>query len=215
MHVNNRHMYHFHPEGCYDDVWKIGNSFTVDDKWESIFKKLTFNCSEIVQGRENDIYIARYIVDILKEDLKNLSHEDLIVTLRIAAKTIQNRSMALREIALEEYRRKNCPELPSRFSSIWVTNKAGIKFWEEMFTHDKYSGAKESRELLELELTGNLFKSSDEFLPQNGVSYKKCLEAAEMYWNPDFSKEHDRSKVEYLFQGNVRVLKKINRDSNN
>ena len=57
---------------------------------------------------------------------------------------------------------------------------------------------------------GNLFKSSNNFIPDDELTAREMYEASSAYWNPIF-KEEDLCKAEYLFQGKVKVLEEINK----
>jgi hypothetical protein len=58
-------------------------------------------------------------------------------------------------------------------------------------------------------LNGNLFKSSDAFLPSSNSNYNSNLIEAENYWNPKFENEEQEKKAEYLFQGKLKILEKV------
>lgn len=64
--------------------------------------------------------------------------------------------------------------------------------------------------LYRVSVTGNLFKSSDSFIPDDELTAREMYEESSKYWNPVFSEE-DLCKAEYLFQGKVKVLEKIDR----
>ena len=205
MKVNNRHMYHFRPIGYYDDVWKVGNEFVVDDTFESHIKRITCMNDTLIHVGEFNGTLATILERHRDKEYKYLSNNEARFLFGQLERIIKNENIMVRELALEDFRKKYCPELPSRFNSIWVTGKQSIKHWERIFQKDP----KYSRELLELELTGNLFKSSEDFLPDDGVSYQQSYDEAERYWKPDFTGKYDPKKVEYLFQGQVRVRGKL------
>lgn len=205
MKVNERLMYHFRPVGYFDDFWKVGNEFDVDEKFESHIKRLTYLNNSIIHVDKFNGSIAKILERHREKNYEYLSIGEAKFLFQKLESIIKNENIMVRELALEEFRQKNCPELPSRFHSIWVANKQSMKYWEHIFQKDTQF----TRELLELELTGNLFKTSDEFLPDDGVCYQQCLDEAERYWFPNFKENYDPKKVEYLFQGHVRVREKL------
>lgn len=109
-----------------------------------------------------------------------------------------------RELMLEKYRKENNPKLPSRLHSIWLADKESLNFWKEQLNGER------KLKLYRVSVTGNLFKSSDSFIPDDELTAKEMYEASSAYWNPVFSEE-DLCKAEYLFQGKVKVLEKINK----
>lgn len=64
--------------------------------------------------------------------------------------------------------------------------------------------------LFRVSITGNLFKSSDSFIPNDELTTKEMYNVSSKYWNPVFN-EDNLCKAEYLFQGKVKVLEKINK----
>lgn len=121
-----------------------------------------------------------------------------------ARRIIMGANVFKRELALEECRKQYYPELPSRLHSIWVTDEKQLPFWEgELKENDT--------ELFELELNGNLFKSSDIFIPNDNLRMHEINEQSKKYWDPTFETEEADNKAEYLFQGKVKILKKVNK----
>ena len=109
-----------------------------------------------------------------------------------------------RELMLEKYRKENNPKLPSRLHSIWLADKESLNFWKEQLNGGR------NLTLYRVSVTGNLFKSSDSFIPDDELTAKEMYQVSSKYWNPVFS-EDDLCKAEYLFQGKVKVLEKINK----
>ena len=209
MKVNERCMYHFHPVGYFDDFWKVGNEFDVDEKFESQIKRLTYLNNSIIHVDKFNGTIAKILERHREKNYEYLSVGEAKFLFQKLESIVKNENIMVRELALEDFRQKNCPELPSRFHSIWVANKQSMKFWERIFQGDTHY----TRELLELELTGNLFKTSDYLLPETEMDYEDALKRAHQYWNPDFT-QIKKDRNEYLFQGNVKIMKKLEKITN-
>ena len=90
---------------------------------------------------------------------------------------------------LEKYRKENNPKLPSRLHSIWLADKESLSFWKGQF-----SG---KLKLYRVSITGELFKSSDDFIPDDELTAKEMYETSSNYWNPTF-KEEDLCKAELI-----------------
>lgn len=103
-----------------------------------------------------------------------------------------------REKSLEEVRKEKYSNLPSRFHSIWVCDKENLDFWLEKINVDS--------SIFKVLLNGELFKSSDSFLPNDGETIYNQKIQAETYWNPIFKEEVEERGSEYLFQGKVKIL---------
>lgn len=213
MKVKNKEMYHIHRNGVYDDIWKIGNKLTVDDSFIALFNSnrdvpsgvrckdgsissLDGFIEKVINGLDTDEKIL---------DLKNLSDEDflkkgkyLYYVLEDSMAKIRNLSLKNREEALEEARQENYPNLPSRYHSIWVCDEKSLDFWITKLRGDST--------IYKVLLDGELFKSSDSFLPEDGEKKANQKEEAYKYWNPKFTDEDQEKKTEYLFQGYVRII---------
>ena len=124
--------------------------------------------------------------------------------LKEASHMIYGMKIFMREIALEEVRRQQYPNLPSRRHSIWLCDENGIDFWKDQISHSGQIPV----DLYKVMVTGNLFQSSDEFLPNNYTNFETKLKEANNYWTAENIKEEH--KMEYLFQGKLKILEKIN-----
>ena len=206
MQVNNVKMYHYHKQGVYDGIWREGSSFIVDKNFDSYYGTVvkTFQTGVFVPEGKN-ISFSNVLSYYLGHPETIIEDPALSLSLLAKAKEIILMMDAFqREFVLESYRRNHYPELPSRYHSIWVTDKKSLEYWKKMLTSSEYEMS-----LLELELTGELFKTSASFLPEEGFPLNQTYADSEYYWNPKFKTKEEEQKKEYLFQGNVKVLKKI------
>ncbi|MBQ9024416.1 MAG: DUF2441 domain-containing protein [Bacilli bacterium] len=203
MEVNNKEMYHYHHSHLYKDIWKPGNEFIVDDNFETSFLNiLKYYSSAVTTITGNKNAFNRTIQRYLEE---NQDKETYIMLLKEARRIISGANMFTREMALEEVRKQKYPELPSRKHSIWLCEKKGLDFWANQLVREQQS----KLDLYKVLVTGNLFKSSDSFLPEDYYTYENMLKSADGYWNPKFENEEQEEKAEYLFQGKVKILEKV------
>ena len=204
MKVKDKEMYHYHHVEMYQDIWKVGNELNVDDNFKTSFLNVLKYYSSAVNtesGKKNAF--NRTIETYLKEDQDK---EMYIQLLKEARRIISGANMFTREMALEVVRKEKYPDLPSRKHSIWLCDEKGLDFWKNQLTsegHDKL-------DLYKVLVTGTLFKSSDSFLPDDYYTYENMLKCADMYWNPKFENQIQEEKAEYLFQGKVKILEKVN-----
>ena len=203
MQVKDKEMFHFHKIGIEDYSWNIGSILNIDEEFESNYSNIFRNFNTNVKTKSGYKSIDGIIDYYLKN---NLDNEELLKLLKDARDIIYLTNIFKREIALEYVRRKKYENLPSRRNSIWVTDREGINFWSTSL-----SKTEDGKDLIlyKVSLTGILFMTSDYFIPYDNYLFEHCLRASENYWNPDFSKiKNDRN--EYLFQGKVKILKKVN-----
>jgi hypothetical protein len=205
MHVEDQIMYHYHNTHLYSDIWQKGNELIVDDNFNSKLCEVTriFSTAVNVQT-DNGIKMLPFeytLEDYLdEENFKRIDKRLAKRMLNEAIRILYGADLCKREHLLEEYRLKNYPLLPSRYHSIWLADEVSLDFWKEQLSK------KDILKLCKLKVTGELFKSSDLFLPDFALPMEEMYKEAEKYWNPDFSNEAAHNKVEYLFQGKVKIL---------
>ena len=205
MKVKDKVMYHYHKLGIYDDIWQVGNELLVDNNFNSFCGSIVDKFTTAVKC-ENGIFSLEKIIDKYLNDIsiENVDLKTITNLLKASSDIITKADMYNRELMLENYRKENNPKLPSRLHSIWLADKESLNFWEGQLN------GRRKLKLYRVSVTGNLFKSSDSFIPDDELNAKEMYEASSNYWNPTF-KEEDLCKAEYLFQGKVKVLKKINK----
>ena len=214
MIVENKEMLHIHRNDLYSDIWKIGNEILVDDNFNSHLIDHIKLSSGVLNVNNNMVRLDKYINDvILKIDteekllkLKELSDDDfvckglyLLQLLKDSRNKLGDLGIMNREEALEEVRKEKYSDLPSRYHSIWVCDEDSLNFWINKLSKDVT--------IYKLLLNGNLFKSSELFLPYDGETKEKQKIESEKYWNPVFDSEESLIRKEYLFQGKAKVLK--------
>lgn len=205
MEVKDKIMYHYHRLGIYDDIWQVGNEIIVDDNFNSYCGSIIDKFSTTVEYKNGLVPLER-IIDKYLDDIgiENVDLNTITNLLKASSDIITKADMYNRELMLEKYRLENNPNLPSRLHSIWLADKESLNFWEGQLN------GRRKLKLYRVSVTGNLFKSSDSFIPDDELTAKEMYEESSKYWNPVFSEEY-LCKAEYLFQGKVKVLEKINK----
>ncbi len=204
MEVNNKIMYHFN-NGIYSDIWQVGNDIdTTDKNFISNFYNFILNFSTSICVNNDDKKELLPLEVLIDKYLKeNYDKQAYIELLEIASGFLKNFELSKRELVLEEYRKKYYPNLPSRKKCIWLCETKQLLYWKNKLDIESKKGS-----LFKVSVTGNLFKSSDQFLPNKEMSILQIYENAKKYWDPDFS-VIDEKKIEYLFDGRVKILQKI------
>ena len=205
MKVKDKVMYHYHKLGIYDDKWQVGNELLVDNNFNSFCGSIVDKFTTAVKC-ENGIFSLEKIIDKYLNDIsiENVDLNTIKNILKASSAIITKADMYNRELMLEKYRKENNPKLPSRLHSIWLADKESLNFFKEQLNGGR------NLTLYRVSVTGNLFKSSDSFIPDDELTAKEMYQVSSKYWNPVFS-EDDLCKAEYLFQGKVKVLEKINK----
>lgn len=138
----------------------------------------------------NEFEITNEYDSLFGMDLKNMDIEE-------AKKN--GDSVIKRELALEEIRQQYYPEKISRFHCVWLCDEEGLEYWKKLLFGKIYR----------LSVTGVIFESSANFLYTKDEDYKTIKENNRIYWNPKFQTEEDIEKKEFLFQGKIKVLEKV------
>lgn len=158
----------------------------------------------------DEVYNNEYKIDgidaneLLINKKRNKDREFSIEEFELVLNTINNDAFVLRELVLEEVRKMKHPNYPSRLSCLYVTKtKEEAINWSEILKRNK----KKCKQVLTLELTGEIFCFDGNLMKRQNVSYQKHLENAELYWN-----SIDSNNSEILFYGEAKVIEIENID---
>lgn len=203
MLVKDKIMYHYHKLDHHDSIWTPGSEFIVDQNFDSDLGKVLTDFNTSVRMSDGSLEtFDRVLSYYLKDDNIEEIDKDLLKQILIESKRIIGAmNVYNREYVLEEVRKQYFNSLPSRLHSIWVCERSQLDYWK--------NNLKGTRILYKVKLNGVLFHSSDDFLPNETLTISEMMEDAKRYWNPHFQTEEEKLSSEYLFQGEVKVMKKI------
>ena len=201
-------LYHIHKPNKYDGLYEEGNIFVVGNSRNTFMDEfLDRTASYLHHSEEKDgkILDVRHNIDELLdlERIKNMTKEQQEEVFYIIKKYVINSEIDFRELILEEVRSRYFVNLPSRRKCIWLCDEQSLEKWI------KYLEAKDDAKIFEVETKGNLFVSRDSLLPQlhypRDVMYKMAYD----YWNRSEESLKDADDKEYLFQGEVKLLRRV------
>ena len=169
----------------------------------SIGDRLIFNSET-----KNKMYDSLYHKEFLYEGMdanellgkKKQNKEYLFKTeeMNVIQNTINHDAFVMRELALEEIRSKKYPNYPSRLKCLYVTKeKEEAINWIKILKRNQ----KECKQIVTLELTGEIFIGDGNLMKRQNISYQKHLENAEKYWRQEANETN-----EYLFYGEAKVI---------
>ena len=142
--------------------------------------------------------------ELLINKKRNQERSFLIDEFELLLNTVNNDAFVLRELALEEVRKDKYPFYPSRLSCLYITKtKEEVTNWIKILKRNK----KKCKQVLTLELTGEIFSFDGNLMKRQNVFYQKHLQNAELYWNSINS-----NNSEILFYGEAKVIKIENID---
>lgn len=191
-------LYHLHKKGNHDKLWHEKSTIKINENFKNAMYQRYQNFSTGIPI-EGGGYINLYDL-ILAMKQNNLTSEIVNNLINYSYHISFYASEFKRETALENYRLHKNYTYPSRLHSIYLTDELGIESWCK-----KLGG---NLELFRVEVEGNIFKTSEFFIPDETLSYEQAFNESFHYWNPNFKKAPNDAN-EYLIQGNIKVLEKI------
>lgn len=196
--VVNKKLYHFDSFDN-EEMWHEGNEFKIDKNYTS-FAGFFFKDEPIYYDKEKKIKLFDAI-DYAKRGL--LTKEEYIDLSNKLKVYLYNEPISYIEYILESIRRLEYPTYVSRAHCLYLTDYAGIDFWKEHLR---------AKNLYEVLVSGKLFQSYNVLLPDYRNSIENRGYQARCYWRGDLGVlpfEHKIDDKEYLFQGRVKVLRKL------
>lgn len=213
-------LYHLHLLGNHDRLYKEKSEFVVDkDKFNNRIYDRIYNMNSTVEISKyqrlvnilnnlcmqngmppfNDrISLGEIIEMILRIESTD---KELLSVLMDAKDIIFAESINMREMAMEEYRKENCINLPSRLHSLYACSEEGLDFWvSRIFDTDV--------DIYRIEVYDEPFLSNEQLLPSESLPYGEKIKQSYKYFHP---KNKDLIPVtnEYLIQGKVKILEKV------
>ena len=230
--MDKKELYHFHKENSHDKEWKENKTINISENFVSTTYERIQNFNNKTEVNDNNLLYYVKFVSILHqygiidkkmfkeiltgdykkieefngtkleysiEQCRNLLKEVLEDAYNISFKSNEFK----REMALENYRKDKLITKPSRLHCIYLTDEKGIDAWKNKFGNTKLT-------LYRVEAEGNIFKTNEQLIPDELLTYGETYKKAKDYWNPNFKYTPDNSN-EYLVQGKVKILEKIER----
>ena len=211
--------YHLHTKGIKDNFWKEKREFIIDEKFRNRLCERYNNFS--LETPENDV---RQIYSMIDPELANaifgmfgfdidldylihyclengINNRSMKMLLEISKKRLYDARIFKREMALENYRKDNYPNLPSRLHSLFVTTEQGISYWKDRLIDNDL-------EIFKLDVVDTPFITNEQYLPYENLNYGDSYQAASGYWHPSLKDDYEFTR-EYLVQGKVKILEKV------
>ena len=213
-------LYHLHLLGNHDRLYKENKEFVVDPtkfnnriynriynatpnvdvyKYARMVKIINYYCAQAGYRQfDRNINVGELIEFIIKQ---GASEDELFSILNDAKEMLLAEGINSREMAMEEYRKENCPTRPSRMHSLFACTEEGIEFWRTQIMDNDV-------EIFRVDVMDEPFVSNSGLLPDETLPYGAKIQASYKYFNPS-KKDLGDYADEYLVQGKVRVLKKV------
>ena len=212
-------LYHIHVLGKHDNLFKnkeiiinkdtynnevyervYNNSFKVDTrKYPNTVEAINyFNC---LSGFQN-LGLNENISLIISGVINNGTLEEKLQALRDASEILHNAAMMKRELSMEEYRRDNEPNKPSRLHSFYACDSVGLSYWVDQLRGNK------AADVYVIDSIDEPFKTNEQLMPLENTNFIESYYASKNYFNPK-EKDLTGKTNEYLIQGKVKILEKV------
>lgn len=188
-------LYHIHRIGRMDDVWNTGNTIDIDNNYQTAYYKTLIEEENRLIKRYGNNYDIDFIVAMVEElQFEYAFDKD---KLKILKKLINNYYFLRREKAMEEGRKIFASDAPSRFYSLYLTDKNNLNYWIKKIGANSYK-------VFLLETEGREFVSSDQYFPDCTRPFEVQVEQSKEYWQPKIKKLTPHQEI--LFQGVSKII---------
>ena len=204
-------FYHIHRNGSYDFLYHEGQVINAGNDYNNLKTKyMDTDClypTAIASRYGEPIEYRTDLERLLNIDKYNeMDRDEQIELLEAARNYIHAMKIVNRENILENVRSRYYKDKPSRQTCMWLTTEDDLNEWVKLLT--KNNGKDLS--IFEMSLDGNIFMSCNELIPYECDSLKRQQYAAFHYWEPQDKYLRMSVAKEILFEGEAKVLKRVN-----
>lgn len=180
---------------------------------------LTFN-KDIPNGQSNRVYNTDFrlngnrpsdeMYEVAKRKFKKFKSKEDIYSI---AHILEYYDVSVKEIALEEVRKEQFPNLPSRLHCMYLSlsKDIALKNLKSMAESREKNGKR--FQAVAVKLNGTIFKAGKVYMSREGQSYNYYKEKAVSYWKQKGLKDEEVKEV--LFEGTaeiIEILKEYNNE---
>jgi hypothetical protein len=147
----------------------------------------------------------RHIINALAR-MKGVNKSQLGQLVDLIKTTLIKSNRRYMEVVFDKHREKNCPELPSRLTCMFLSLKENVGDWYPALS----STDSENIPIYLLEVNGQVHIGDHRWLDTDIMTQEMYENFAQSYWE---GKQHDpntKSIPEVLFQGTFKVIAKYN-----
>lgn len=206
MNLNNEIYWHIKLANTPQDEWFIGNRFNWNGRVNKCWRDL-FSFPFKFQNNGSQRSLLEVSANILRSNGNGLSNQEYINDL----KNIQDLSIyyhykqlsMVRELVLEDFRRRSCPYLPSRMNCVWfiAPDLNCANFWIQQL-----GAAKKGFQIFEVRLNGLGHFASNKHIALDILNIEEHEKLASYYWAPNQPFGFDS---ELIFNGQIEILKLV------
>ncbi|MBQ8845451.1 MAG: DUF2441 domain-containing protein [Clostridia bacterium] len=172
--------------------FKVGDIITFQNEPNGQYEKV-FNLNFNLNGQP----IHKVGFDSLNKGL--FKNKELIVNM---SKALSNYDFIIRELALEEVRKEKFPNLPSRFSCMFLsdTEEVCLQNYKDFIASNK----NKTYQAIKVKVTGEAHYVKDFGIGRLGLSFNEYKQEAEKYWSQNQNSTTPTKEI--LFSGQVEII---------
>ncbi|MBQ3475394.1 MAG: DUF2441 domain-containing protein [Bacilli bacterium] len=216
-----RGIFHIHTEGTKDKLYVPGKQILVNDKFNNRLHNMTYRCSYIAKRKDfpylfqiidyvyeyNNIHPvgeATTLSEVLEcfnsSDRSKVPTDEILKLSKESFRMLRRADIAKREMAMEEYRRNNTPDRPSRVHSLYACNDEGLEYWINTLENNNHI------EAFRIDPIEEPFQTNEQLLPDEKLTFEDMVTASMRYFNPR-KKDIGIASDEFLVK--VKILEKV------
>ena len=186
--------YHLHTRGIHDREYRESRRFVVDpnkynnrlfEKCNNFsvtvptkdFPRMTEVINEALRENSYKTYDDKIILtDLFSLGLRDgISQNELIKLMQSTISFLVRAQIYKRENALEDFRKENCPDKPSRMHSFYLTTEEGVEYWANHLIDN-------DMDIYLVEVDHEPFVSNEQLLPEETLTYGEALKESGRYY---------------------------------
>ena len=216
-------LFHIHTKGTKDSIYIPGKEIIVNNSFNNRLYNMTYKNSYLA-SREDFPYLFA-LIDLVHEyhniypvgekttlsevlecfnssDRSKVPTHEILKLSKESFRMLRRADIAKREMAMEEYRKNNTPDRPSRIHSLYACNDEGLEYWINTLENGNHI------EAFRIDPIEEPFQTNEQLLPDEKLAFEDMVTASMRYFNPR-KKDIGISSDEFLVKGKVKILEKV------
>lgn len=198
--VRNK-FFHIHQINHFDYMWQVGAKLVIGNV-KNEFSNFYDNVHFLIQKDLKTMHCIQYLEQVLEEQ-KNTSFVFIPLNdFKVNLDAFKESRAFIRESIFENVRQLMFPELPSRLRCVWLCEEKELELWRTKFPGKQL-------EIFEVEANGKIHFADAGWLFSDTISNSQNREFAIKYWNGEKALENEFKEKEILFEGEIKIIRRI------
>lgn len=199
--VTEQEFYHIHRtnRNRYSDQWKVGNTL--------VFGTTTNLLHDRIFNTTIDIgYEAQHLQLLLRRHNANgTPYEKSQLQTGFFQESMLFKYLQLaREITLEEVRKSQFSDKPSRLQGVWLADIDNLKKWSKILPKSVFE-----QKIFQVTFTGKVHKADERWITNKSLLFQSYYKNAVGYWQGLPQSQRGKPTTEYVGEGTLTIVKEI------